>query len=392
MRITGVIAEYDPFHLGHAWHLSEARRRTQADYVVVVMSSAFVQRGEPALLSPADRARMALAAGADAVIALPAMWAVRDAEHFALGGVSILSALGCSAIAFGAEDDDLSRLSAAARLIEQPDNAFRAAMRTGLDNGLPYPAVLSAACDARLPGAAALLAAPNNTLALCYLRALLRLDSGMEPCAIRRSSDYHATSLTDALPSATAVRSALLRGDWRGVRASVPEAVYAILADAAASHRLCLPGALDQALLYRLRTMADDEWRTLPGLSEGIEDRVRTAARSAQSREALLNAVKSRRYPYARLSRLCTHALMGLTQPLLDETPLPPAAWLLGFREDARPLLSVLSKGRIPLISKAADYDADAAWFRAEVRAYDLWCLGAGLPTGLAFTQGVARV
>ena len=112
MRILGIIAEYNPFHSGHAHHLREARRVSGADHVVVVMSSCFTQRGEAALLSPADRARMALSCGADAVFALPACWAVRDAEHFALGGVALLQALGCNAISFGAETADLPALTA----------------------------------------------------------------------------------------------------------------------------------------------------------------------------------------------------------------------------------------------------------------------------------------
>ena len=118
MRVVGVIAEYNPFHLGHAYHLAQARQLANADAIVVVMSSVFTQRGDAALLSPADRARMALSAGADAVFALPAAWAVRDAEHFALGGISILTGLGCDAISFGTESTDLSALQTAARLLE----------------------------------------------------------------------------------------------------------------------------------------------------------------------------------------------------------------------------------------------------------------------------------
>lgn len=392
MRVTGVVAEYDPFHLGHAWHLAKARERTQADAVVVVMSSVFTQRGDAALLSPQDRARMALLGGADVVIALPAMWAVRDAEHFALGGVSLLDRMGCAAIAFGAEDDDLSRLQAAADLIETGSPALEEALRRRLSAGLPHPAALAAACEECLPGSGALLSSPNNTLALCYLRAIRRLGSGMQACAVRRSSDYHATGLTSALPSATAVRGAFLRGDWKGVRASLPPAVFDVLAGAASAGRIHRPGALDQALLYRLRSLSPDQACLLPGVSEGVETRLLQAAGAARTREELLDRAKTRRYPYARLSRLCTHALLDFSQPLLDQTPLPPAAWLLGFRQSAGPVLAHIKKSGLPLISKAADFDRTAPWFRAECRAYDAWALGASLPAGLAFTQQVQRV
>ena len=390
MRVTGVIAEYNPLHRGHAWHLAQAREQSGADYVVAVMSTVFTQRGDAAILSPADRVRMALLAGADAVIALPVLWAVRDAEHFALGGVSLLHRLGCTHLSFGAETDAPDLLTRTAALADSDDADLHAALRAGLDAGLPHPAAMAAACDRLLPGAGALLASPNNTLGLCYLRAMRRIGSGMTAVPIRRTSDYHATGLIDALPSATAVRGAILHGDWQGVRSAVPEAAWSVLAGAAQAGRLHRPEALDQALLYRLRTLSDSELHALPGLSEGIEDRLLAVARTNRTRETLLAAAKTRRYPYARLSRLCTHALLGLTDPLPEDGP--PAAWLLGFRQDAAPLLTHMKKSGFPLIGKAADIDRDTPWFAAECRAFDLWALGAGLPSGLAFTQGVVRV
>ena len=390
MRILGVIAEYNPFHTGHAHHLREARRLSGADYVIVVMSSCFTQRGEAAILSPADRARMALASGADAVFSLPACWAVRDAEHFALGGVALLHSLGCNAIAFGAETADLSALTSCARMLEQPDAAFSAALRHRMDTGLPYPAAVSAAMAEVLPQAGAVLSSPNNTLAVCYLRAMLRLNANMEIHPIPRNADYHATGLTQAFPSATALRGAILRGDWHSADAHTPAAD--VLHTAALEGRLHRSDALDQALLYRLRTMQASEWTALPDLSEGIEDRLRAAARSAKTREELLLAAKTRRYPHARLSRLCAHALLGITQHQLEAEPLPTAAWLLGFRQQAAPLFAHIKQNGFPIIGKAADYTGNEAWFRTELLSYDLWALGCGLPAGLGFTQGVVRV
>ena len=392
MRILGVIAEYNPFHSGHAHHLREARKASGADYVVVVMSSCFTQRGEAAILSPADRARMALSCGADAVFALPACWAVRDAEHFALGGVALLHALGCNAISFGAETADLPALTACTRMIEQPDEAFTAALQRHMSSGLPYPAALSAATAECLPEAGAMLASPNNTLAVCYLRAMLRLNAPMDVYPIPRCADYHATGLTEAFPPATALRGAIQRGDWSSLTGRIPEPALSILCTAAMEGRLHRNHALDQALLYRLRTMQDAEWSALPDLSEGIEDRLRAAARSTATRENLLLAAKTRRYPHARLSRLCAHALLSITQTQLEAEPLPTAAWLLGFRQEARPLLTQLKQNGFPIIGKAADYTTDEAWFRTELAAYDLWALGCGLPAGLGFTQGVVRI
>ena len=391
MRVVGVIAEYNPFHLGHAHHLAEARRLAKADAVVVVMSSVFTQRGEAALLSPMDRARMALSAGADAVFALPAILACRDAEHFALGGVSILAGLGCNALSFGTEHTDLTSLLAAARLMEAPDDSIRRDIQAKLVQGLPYPAALSAAMDAAMPGCGTLLNNPNSTLAVCYLRAMLRLGADMDIVPVQRIGGYHDSALGASLPSATALRGAILRGDWAKVRSAMPEAAYSILREAAEAGRLHRPEALDSALLYRLRSMAASEYAALPDVSEGIENRLMAAAETTVTREALLQAAKTRRYPYARLSRLATHALLGLTDADLAAEEIPQAACLLGFRKDARALFSHFKEhGSMPILSKAADFDRRAPWFSTEMRAYDVWSLGAGLPSGLALTQGIA--
>lgn len=390
MRVVGVIAEYNPFHLGHAHHLAEARRLAKADAVVVVMSSVFTQRGEAAICSPAERARMALSAGADAVFALPAAWSVRDAEHFALGGVSILAGLGCDAISFGTEVNELPRLRQAARLLETTDAAFSADVQSRMAEGIPYPAAISAAMEAAFPGCGALLESPNSTLALCYLRALLRLGSPMEVIPVQRIGGYHTSQLGETLPSATALRGAILRGDWSKVKSAMPEEAYAILREAAAQGRIHRPEALDAALLYRLRTMSPVDFAALPDVSEGVEHRLAAAAQTALSREELLQTAKTRRYPYARLSRLATHALLGMTDDILRSAALPQAAWLLGFRKESRDLFAHFKeRAALPIIGKAADFDRSKPWFAAETLAYDIWALGAGLPAGLALTQGV---
>lgn len=213
MRIVGVVAEYDPFHRGHAHHLAQARQQTGADYVVAVMSTCFTQRGEPALLPPSDRVRMALQGGADAVFALPVLWSVRDAEHFALGSIHLLQHLGATHLAFGAETDDLPRLIVLANALESPSPAMLAAIHGRLDAGMAYPAALHGALTLLMPEYAQLLLHPNNTLAVCYLRAIQRLGATMKPVLVPRAGAYHAPQLTSGFASATAVRAAVRRGD-----------------------------------------------------------------------------------------------------------------------------------------------------------------------------------
>ena len=166
MKILGIVAEYDPFHNGHLRHIAEAKRQVSPDLTFIALSPCLKQRGELSLLSPADRASCALEAGADAVFSLPVLWTVRDAEHYALGAVSLLSGLGVTHLAFGAETADAGLLRQAAALLESPDPVFQAALKEKLSSGAGYPAAVSAALSASLPAAKGLLDRPNNVLAV----------------------------------------------------------------------------------------------------------------------------------------------------------------------------------------------------------------------------------
>ncbi|MDO4837581.1 MAG: nucleotidyltransferase family protein [Clostridia bacterium] len=391
MRIVGVVAEYNPLHRGHAYQLQAAREAAKADYVLAVMSGCFTQRGDAALLSPVTRAEMALCSGADAVILLPALWSVRDAEHFALGSVSLLAALGADALSFGAENASAEALTTAAQVLETSSDALNRAVNVYLAQGLGYPSAMAKACEDLHPGVGSMLASPNNTLGICYLRALRRLGTSMEVFPIQRKGDYHASDFSEQMPSATAVRSGILRGAWQRAYAAMPEACASLLRQESLAGHIHRPDALDHALMYRLRTMTAADYGALPGISEGIDDRLHRAARQCCTKVALLDEASTRRYPRARLNRLCAHALLGVTQQDVEETPLPTAALLLGFRRDAAPLLSRLAQGTVPLVGRASEYPA-ARWLDIEAAAWDVWGLGCGMPAGGLYTRSVVKV
>ena len=379
MNICGVIAEYDPFHKGHERHLRSAREKTGADFIVCVMSGSFTQRGMPALLPPHARADMALRCGADVALQLPYAFSVREAEYFALGGAAILNALGCvTHLSFGSETDDLSLLQAAARLLESPDEAMESAIQAGLAKGLSFAAAQGQAVAKRLKVPVDTLDAPNTALALSYLRALIRLDSRIIPVPVLRETDYHAGEL-DALPSASAVRSAILRGDWAGVRKAIPENALPVLEEAI-RNGLCPPDSLDILLRHKLLISTPEEIARWPGISEGLEMRILKAAESAVSREALVDAVKTRRYTRGRISRALCHGVMGVTKA--DLPPLPASARILGFRESARPLLRQMQKhtqkNGFTLYARPAKEETAIL----DCRADDLWRVAAGLPRG----------
>ena len=386
MKILGIVAEYDPFHNGHLYHLTEAVRRVSPDLVFVVLSPCFKQRGELSLLSPADRARCALTAGADAVFSLPVLWTVRDAEHYALGAVSLLSRLGVTDLAFGAETADESLLCRTADLLEHPSSAFSSILKDNLSSGAGYPAALSAAVSAVLPEASGLLDRPNNTLAVCYLRAMIRLNLSLSPVAISRGGSYHAAEIDPDFPSASALRDSLCRGSYAGALEAVPASTADLIRRRFLEGRVPDRHILDSLLLVRMRSMYDDEYRSLPDLSEGMENAIRTAAAASETRDELISRLSGKRYPASRISRICASALLGITKNDIAEAPLPECALLLGLRK--RPEMTALWKAlTIPVVASFTGWKKAA--HPSDLAAWRLWAQCCRLPDTLPFTEKV---
>lgn len=381
---VGVICEYNPFHRGHARQFELIRQKLPGAAIVCVMSGPFTQRGMPALYAPAQRAGAALHAGADLVLELPALFALREGEGFALGGVSILNALGfVTHLSFGCETEDTALLKAAAQVLERQEEPFRLELKRQLGLGLSFAAAQGKAVAQALGARGEVLSAPNNTLAISYLRALRRLGSSIRPLPVLREGSYHETSLAPLLgyPSATAVRAALAAKQWAQAKAACGY-----------DHR-GLPrhpeGSLDPLMLYILRSMSAEGLAALPDATEGLQNRLYQACREAVNRRELLEKLKTKRYTYARLSRLCCHGMLGITARLQEEYPLPAYVRLLGFHRRGAALLPRLRQSAIPVIAKAADGPAQDPAYRLDARAYDLWALGAGQPAGLMYRQGV---
>lgn len=382
MRVCGIIAEYDPFHLGHLYHLTQARERAQATYVVAVIGCAFSQRGEAMLFDTHARARMALLGGADVVLGMPVSFSCAQANRFARGGVGILQGLGVvSHLSFGCEPEAEPFLLPAAEVLYRPSAWFSNMLKDRLQAGHAFAKAQGEALSACLPDAPpALFSAPNFILGLSYLLELKRLNSAITPVPIPRSGDYHAQGLSP-LPSATAVRVALRQGAWPGVAASVPPGSLGIIREAAQKGHLHAPDSLDALLMGTLLQGNETRLMASPEMSEGLERRILAKARQAASREELLRLVKTRRYTQARISRAVSHSLLSL-----DSFPENPGyARLLGFRKGAEPLLTAIKGSGFPLIDRPGrQLNRDLA---QDMRAEELWALGAGLPPASAWQK-----
>lgn len=391
MKITGVIAEYNPFHEGHAYHLRAARERSGCDYIVVCMAGSYTQRGAAACLSKWDRARMALRCGADAVFELPAMFAVRTADAFAAGGVGVLAGLGVDALSFGCEMDDPEMLARLAALREREPAAAAEAVRRNLDAGMSHARAWGAAAAEYLGASPEAVNAPNAILGAEYIRAMNRLGAEMEICLVARRGEYHESALGgEGYASASAIRAKLFSGEREAALRCVPEAVRGILEGAGSMH------APDDLLLCRLREMSEAELAGYPDVAEGLERRVKRLAATAATQEALIEEVKCKRYTRARLSRLTAHVLLGLTAELAQRHPAPEYARLIGLRDDARPLLAELKRrAALPIVSDVTRLRGDEV-FALECRATDLRALQCGRPedrrAGQEYTQKFVRV
>ncbi len=327
-RICAVIAEYDPFHNGHLYHLRQARALSGADVLLAVMSGYYTQRGDPALFDPLTRAEAALRCGADIVLMMPAYLTVRPAEEYARNAVSLIAAIpGVRSLAFGAECADMDLLrETAARLDEEAEAAVRVRVR----NGQGIIRATEDALRAWRQETAEIIRQPNNILAVSYLRAL-RGKSGIEPLAIARTHSYHALTGGE-MSSASSLRAAFLRGDWQALRAGTPPEACRLISEAALRGDFCPPDAADRLLLLKLTREGPQALRSLPDVAEGIENRIAAAAKQAVSRQQILEMCRGAHFTRARINRILCHALLGLHASSFRQRP---CVRLLGFRKRA---------------------------------------------------------
>lgn len=399
MRIAGVVAEYNPFHNGHALHLEKTRAKNggcEATHIVAVMSGSFVQRGEPAVLPKFDRARMALLGGADLVLELPVPWCLSSAEGFAFGAVSLLDSLGCvDCLSFGSESGDLAPLEKAVSLMETP--RFSSLLKYFLELGISFPEAQQKAL-AEIGGAttASVLETPNNTLGIEYLKALERLGSRITPFTVKRQGSAHdSLAPIGNTASASYLRTLLSADRLINALPYIPASSASALSDAAQNGRLPADvQLLERAVLSRLRLMTVEEWRAVPGISEGLENRAYNAARSAQSLADLEERIKTKRYPLTRVRRLIWSAYLGI--PSGYAAARPPYARVLAANERGKEILSA-AKPTVPLLYRASQVDklSDAcqALWQLENRATDLYgvAFASPLPCGTDCTNGLVR-
>lgn len=380
MRFAGIIAEYDPFHNGHAWQLAQAKA-LGAQYTAVAMSCGLTQRGSLPLLPEPVRVQAALRCGADFVFALHAPFACAGAEAFARAGVRILAAAGCDALVFGAETPDADLLMEAARVLSS--EAYRTELKRQLAAGArSFAAARQAAVEALHPGTqlAALLDRPNNNLAVEYCKAILEQGASMTPVPLPRVGADHGQTLAESGHAQFASASAL-RALWAGQGADalapyVPEKVLELYKKAEIDGMYTdfdAAGRCELALL-RAACARPEPFAAVRGVSEGLEHRLENAVQQSSSLPALLDAMTTVRYPRARMRRLAMDAALDYRADALPA--LPPCLHLLGARREALPLLKNTALPVSHSLAKLEKENADCACIAAaQARASDFGAL-----------------
>lgn len=360
-QIAGMITEYNPFHLGHQYHIDETRRRLNADAIVAVMSGAFVQRGEPALLDKWSRASAAVQGGADLVIELPALFAVSSAEYFATAGVHLLSQLGLvDVLSFGSECGSLDALKASALSISHLDAHWKTARKSHPE--LSYPAL-----KAKILSEAGRESAetPNDILGIEYLKAIEALGVSIKPFTLQRAGHgYHDLSLEQAHPdkvfsSASAIRRALLSGmPLSSVAEAVPPQTLEALKKASGSfpdqHKRF------EWLRYRLLLHTPESLSQIHDMEEGLPERILAAAKSATDYETLVTAIKSKRHTRSRVERVLAKILLDLPKSRIGQNReiLPAYLRVLAFNDRGRGLLNRARKtSGLPVLTRVSPHD-----------------------------------
>lgn len=389
MKIAGIVAEYNPFHNGHRWQV-EATRAAGATHIVAVMSGCYVQRGEPALWDKWLRTRAALLGGVDLVIELPVPYATATAQRFAYGGVSLLDALGVvELLSFGSEAGETQPLVAAARALLDPE--LEALIPQLMADGRTFAAARQQAMEV-LYGqtTAALLQQPNNILGIEYIACLQRLGSDIQPLTVPRKGGGHDSPGLGQFSSASALRQMVGEQGYDELERLIPHG--ALFTEACRQGACYAPDLLERPLLAALRRLSREQLAQLPDVTEGLENRIYQEVRTAQTVGQLLESIKTKRYPLARLRRILLAAWLDIPGDCCRQPP--PYLRLLGMNHRGEEILAAAKgQARLPISHSAARLQQlgaqESRFVAMEARADDLYGVLCGQvqPCGRTYTQ-----
>ena len=350
-RVLGIIAEYNPFHNGHLYHIAKSKEETGAQYVVAVISGNFVQRGNTSIVNKWTKARMALLNGADLVIELPTVYSISSAENFAEGAIKILNSLGIvDTLSFGMEAKDISTLNNIANVLYSEPKEYVTILSHELKKGNSFPKARENALMMYLNDIkryANVMAGSNNILGIEYLKALKRTKSTVNPVGIKREKVlYNDKYIVDEFASATAIRKMLMTKQLGDISKVMPRNSYLLLGEELKKgHYVIDISRFEKEIIYNLRRMSIEDIAKLPDVSEGLENSIKNAADSCNTIEELINIVKSKRFTQTRIQRILLYSLLGITKKQMDiSRKTVPYVRVLGFNNKGKELISEMMR------------------------------------------------
>ena len=360
MNITGIITEYNPFHNGHKFHLEESKKQTKSDGTICIMSGNFVQRGGPAIIDKWKRTEMALNNGVDLIIELPTFYAVSSAEFFAKGAVSILNSLNIvNNLFFGSEIGDAKALSEIAKVLVSEDERFQNILKENLSLGLTFAKAREKSLIEYLNSSEInnIITSSNNILGIEYIKAILKLNSSINPVALKREgSNYNDKSLSQTFSSATSIREVLKNtSNIEDLKNIIPLESYEVFSKLQEQdYRFTFEEEMFKYINYKIQTNCVN-FNNLYEVTEGLDNKIIKEISSSNSLHEFILKIKSKRYTYSKISRILTHIYLGLDnddfKDIANENNL--YVRVLGFNKTGREILSLIkANSSIPLITK----------------------------------------
>lgn len=379
MKALGIVAEYNPFHNGHRFHIRMSKKVTTSDVVIVVMSGPFVQRGTPAVLDKWTRCQTALLNGADLICELPVTWATANAEIFAKGAVSMLNALQCAYISFGSETGKIQPLMEIAHLLSSEPPQFKTILKSELSRGNSFAKAREKSVAAILnPADAKILSQPNNILGIEYIKAINRRQLNISPIAIKRCGAHHDEQSQDSF-SSSALRELIKDNTIDSAKNYLPYSTQ-ILKRTNAVH---LEKNYENLITAKLLTASISQLKALPDVSEGLEFSIYNAIKQTPfpSYNEIINSTSSKRIPKSRIRRILFYLAMNISNSNIKEywNDEVPYIKILGMNQHGRAYLSSIKKNiSVPLLinlrSNQVQLDKQARKILdLDVRAQNLW-------------------
>ena len=348
-KVLGIIAEYNPFHNGHLYHIETAKNKAKADTVVAVITGNFTQRGNTSIVDKWEKAKMAINAGCDLVIELPTLYSISSAENFALGAIKILNELEIiDTISFGMETEELSNLNNIANVLYNEPKEYKMILKKELSEGISYANARANALNKYLSDKnyEDILKGSNNILGIEYLKALKSQKSKIMPLGIKREKVYYnSKKIVDEYASSTGIRHLLERKQIEEIARVMPKESFRILIEDIREGKFNLKlSVFSKEIIYKLRSMSIKEIKNLPDVSEGLENLIKESANKTNNIIELINNIKSKRFTQTRIQRILLYSLLGITKKDMEMSrKVIPYVRVLGFNKNGKRLLSEIN-------------------------------------------------